>query len=173
MLSLTPIVGNNATGYIQTKTKLRRALKRRDKLLGTILQDVKKANISVNQGSEFPILIGKADTPRLIRVLESVARGLYFHNQGRRFIGTCHVVPGFVTYENESAENLKLSSRRLFDQEKHEWKQHSENPEVFYYLMGTPDRFGLTPMIMTFFSYSEVYVSFQPNGVNLPFDESH
>jgi hypothetical protein len=168
MLCITPIVGNNFTGYIQTKTKIHRAIKRRNKLSTAMLQDVRELKISGSQGNEFPVLFGKADTPRLIRILESVARGLYFHNMGERFIGKCHVIPGFVTFEDEKTENLKLISRLLFGQEKSTRKRYGENPEVFYYEIGTPDKYGFIPLLMMFFDYADVFVSFQPDGVHFP-----
>lgn len=171
MACVTPIVGNNGVGYIQTQTKLRRAFARNDgQLLKLVMPDRKQAMIELPNGSTFPVLIGNANMPRLCRVLEHVARGLYFHIKGERFVGDCHILPSFISFpEDSDLEAIKQISGLMVRQERGDWAIHGENPEIFQFAIGPVDQFGLLPMVMTFFRRADVYVSFQPDGVKRPF----
>jgi len=171
MSCLTPVVGNSGLGYIQTQTKLARALQRNDgRLLNATLHDRRNAKLVTPDGAEFPILVGRPDMPRLCSALEHVARGLYFHRTGKRFIGKCVILPAFVYFAGDpNLELIKQLSRGMVNQEKPDWLTCGDNPAVFQYQMGPPDQFGLIPMLMTFFRGSEVFASFQPKGVMLPF----
>lgn len=170
MTCLTPVVGNNAVGYLQTQTKLHRAVKRTDgRLLDAVIRDPENVTIVTRDGAEFPALIGKADMPRLCNILEHVARGLYFHHTGERFIGRLVVLPAFVKYAgNKNVELIKRLSDMMINQEKNDWNQRGKNQDVFYYQMGPVDQYGLIPMLMRFFGGSDVYIAFQPEGAKLP-----
>lgn len=170
MMCLTSVVGNNALGYLQTQTKLHRAVKRTDgRLLGTAIRDPENATIVTRDGTEFPALIGKADMPRLCNALEHIARGLYFLHTGERFIGKIIVLPAFIKYVGDKdVEIIKQFSGVMINQEIGDWEQRGENQAVFYYRMGPIDQHGLMPMLMTFFGSSDVYVAFLPEGVKLP-----
>jgi hypothetical protein len=170
MACITPIVGTNGVGYIQTQTKVRRALDRRGgRLLDTIIRDSRPATMVAANGTEFPILVGKPDMPRLCRALEHVARGLYFHIRGRRFDGTCHVLPGFVDFTGQpELEVIKRIAVLLMKQEYAEWSLVGENDQIFSCNLGPVDQYGLIPMVMTFFRGLEVYVAFQPERTKLP-----
>jgi hypothetical protein len=170
MACVTPAVGTNSAGYIQTQTKVRRAIDRRGgRLLDTITRDSKPATMVAPNGAEFPILVGKPDMPRLCRALEHVARGLYFHIRGRRFDGTCHVLPGFVYFPGQpELEVIKRIATSLMKQECTTWSLVGENEHIFSCGLGPVDQYGLIPMVMTFFHGIEVYVAFQPEGTKLP-----
>jgi hypothetical protein len=57
----------------------------------------------------------------------------------------------------------------MLRQERGSWICHGQNPDVFRFQFGPTDQYGLLPMVMTFFRGAEVFVSFQPDGVKLPF----
>ena len=171
MACVTPVVGNNGAGYIQTQTKVRRAIEHSDGgLLRTIMPDAKQASLELPDGTRFPILVGQADVQRLCRTLEHVARGLYFHLKQSRFVGKCCVIPSFVRFPEEpKLVVIQELARVMLRQERSSWICHGQNPDVFRFQFGPTDQYGLSPMVMTFFRGAEVFVSFQPEGVKLPF----
>lgn len=171
MACVTPVVGNNGAGYIQTQTKLRRAFDRSDgRLLRAIMPGAKEAGVVMLGGTRFPILVGHADMRRLCCILEHVAHGLYFHVMKSRFIGKCHVIPNFVrSPEDPELAVIQKCARLMFQQERSNWLWCGQNPDVFRFQFGSADQYGLYPMVMTFFQGAEVFVSFQPDGVKLPF----
>ena len=88
MASITPVVGNNGTALVQTKTKLLRAFNRTDgRLFGTAIRNPHSMQLQCPDGKKIPVFFGEADLPRLCRVLEHIGRGLYFHARGERFVG--------------------------------------------------------------------------------------
>jgi len=171
MACITPQVGNNGAGFIQTHTKLKRADQRSDyRLLKSILSDSHEATLALSNKT-FPVLIGRADMPRLCNILEHVARGLYFHATKQRFIGKCYVLPAFISYAgSRGLELTKKLARLLIEQEQDGWSSFGDNPDVFSFRLGPTDQFGFVPMTITFFRGSKVYVSFRPEGVKLPFN---
>lgn len=170
MACITPVVDNNSVGYLQTQTKLNRAINRTEgRLLNTAMHDQKELKIVANNGIGFPVLVGKANMPRLCNILESIARGLYFYEKRERFTGRCCILPRFINYDgNTDIELIKRITALLVNQEKQIWKKGGDNPDVFFYQLGPTDQYGLIPMLMTFFRGTEVYVSFQPEGIKLP-----
>jgi len=171
MACVAPVVGNNGTGYIQTQTKLRRALEHSNgRLLSGILGNMRKASFALPDGTRFPILVGQADVRRLCRALEHVARGLYFHVKRNRFIGKCYVMPSFVRFpQDPDLAVIQELARVMIRQERGSWGCQGHNPSVFTFQFGPMDQFGLLPLVMTFFRGAEVFVSFCPDGVALPF----
>ena len=108
--------------------------------------------------------------PRLCKALEAVARGLYFHTKNKRFKGKVQVLPVFVKYRPGATMDLcQLLAEVHTDQERKNWPEFGENPKIFSCQIGTPDQYGLTSMVMTFYSKAEVLAAFQPKGVHLPF----
>ena len=170
MACITPVVGTNGTGFVQTQTKLRRAISRSGgRLLDISVRNTKPASLVVNDGIRLPILMGTVDMPRLCRALEHVARGLFFHRKGSHFVGKCHVIPGFVQFPDGSGlQVINRLTRLMVMQEQTDWDVHGENEDVFQYRVGPTDQYGLIPMAMTFFRGVNVYVAFQPDGVKPP-----
>lgn len=168
---VTPVVGNNGAGYIQTQTKLRRAFEHSGgRLLGAVMPDAKEATWVRPDGARFPILVGQADVQRLCRAFEHVARGLYFHLRQSRFVGRCRVIPSFVRFpDDRELVVIQELARVMLRQERSNWICHGQNLDVFRFQFGPTDQYGLLPMVMTFFGGAEVFVSFQPDGVELPF----
>lgn len=163
LASISAVVGNNGRAYIQTKTKLARACKRKDGLLKATVRNAKTASLVAPTGEVFSVLIGKPDLQRLERVLEHVARGLFYHEERRPFRGRCIILPGFVTFPQDSKlERIRQSAKLMFRLEGDSWQTRGSNPEVFHYQMGPLDE-GKTPMVMTFFRGAEVFVVFAPD----------
>lgn len=170
MATVTPVVGNNVVGYRQTHTKLKRAVTRgRGRLFRAAMSNARPAILRTRDGADHPVLIGDMDIPRLLSVLEHVARGLYFNSRGERFCGTCSIMPGFVRFDDDPVlEKVKRLCALLIGHDRHGWPTAGDNHEVFHYEIGPMDRFGMTPMVMTFFGNADVYVAFKPDGVVLP-----
>lgn len=169
MVSLAPIVGNNDLAFRHTKTKIQRAHAENPHLANEVISDAQNMSLALPEGVTFPVLLGKPDTPRLCRALEATARGLYFHENGKRFKGKVAVFPSFVKYQPGSTMSIyELLCEKMIAQERHDWEVHGRNPEVFTYQIGSADQYGLIPMVMTFYSRAEVLISFQPKGVRLP-----
>ena len=171
MANVTPTVGNNGAGYIQTKTKLRRAFDRTNlRLLNTTISNAKEALWVSPSGKKFPILVGEPDMPRLIRALDYVVRGIYFHLVGVRFIGQCHIIPDWIKFPKDpNLETSKKMFRRQIVTEKQNWLRFGDNPEIFKFYIGPTDELGFIPMLLVFFRGSYVYVSLQPDGIKTPF----
>jgi hypothetical protein len=171
MACITPNVGNNLAAYVQTGTKLYRAVKRSGgRMLKSVLTDAKPFDLVMPDGTKFPLLVGRPDIPRLCRILEHVARGLYFSVIGRRFVGRCIIFPAFVRFPNGSYQaGIKQLLYLLVSQERGKWAILGENPDIFYFQLGSTDQYGLIPMVMTFFRGTHVMVAFHPEGVELPF----
>ena len=170
MACVTPVVGNNGAGFIQTHTKLRRAFGRNDhRLLDVTIPNAKDGVWVAPNGKKFPVLIGEADMPRLIGTLEHVARGLYFHATKNRFVGICHIIPDWIKFPDPDVETIKLIARMMTAQDRRNWIGYGDNPDVFQFDLGPVDGHGLIPMLITFFRGTKVYVSFQPEGVKPPF----
>lgn len=169
MACLAPVVGNNGTAFIHTNTKLARAQARNQRLIDKTIRDARKVNIVGPDGMTFPTLVGRPDMPRFCRALQTVARGLYFHANGKRFKGKVTVMPSFLNYpRGDMMSVVQLLSQRMFDQERDYWETHGENPQIFSYQIGPVDQYGLIPMVMTFYSRAEVFTAFQPKGVHIP-----
>lgn len=169
MACLAPVVGNNSTAYRHAATKVARARTRNPHLIGDTIREARDFDLRVSDGVSFPVLVGKPDMPRLCRTLQAVARGLYRHARGVRFVGKVVVIPSFVDFMPGSTISvIQVLSQRMIESERRGWEAHGDNPEVFSYQVGPVDQFGLTPMVMTFYSRAEVFTSFQPDGVTLP-----
>lgn len=169
MACLAPVVGNNGTAFLHTITKLARAHARNPHLINDTIREVRDERLVAPNGLTFPVLVGKPDISRLCRTLQAVARGLYFHANGMRFKGKVTVIPSFVNFpRGDTMSVIQLLSRRMIDQERGSWESHGDNSKIFSYQIGPVDQYGLTPMVMTFYSRAEVFTAFQPKGVRLP-----
>jgi len=71
--------------------------------------------------------------------------------------------------KNPNRDKIIALSTLLLEQEKENWPLDGANPQIFSYQFGPIDQYQLRPMIMKFYGSLEVYVSFIPDGVGLPF----
>lgn len=122
MAALTGIVGNAGVAYTQLRTKLARALGRtHGALLDAVMSDREDLIAVAPNGTAMHVLRGHPDMRRLIGCLENVARGIYYHEHGTRFVGRCCVLPMFVEFgqdrEGRAIEMRKQIARPLWEQE--------------------------------------------------------
>ena len=162
MMCLTPIVGNNGVSYVQTRTKLARVVERTNgRILNAVIRNTEELCLVTRNGQEFPVLIGTPDVPRLCAVLEHVARGIYFHHTGARFVGKVTILPAFIKYKKNSAAEIgKKIAGTLIRDFGGDWEFGGKNRDVFYYKIGPTNDQAMIPMIMTFFGAADVYVAF-------------
>jgi hypothetical protein len=169
MACLAPVVGNNGTGFLHTNTKLARSHVRNPCLMSDIMRDPKPLDLVTTDGTTFPVLVGRPDMERLCRTLQAVARGLFFHTHRKRFKGKVTVIPSFVKFPpGKTMSIVQLIAQRMIDQDRTAWQTYGDNPRIFTYQFGPVDQFGMTPMVMNFYSRAEVLAAFQPKGVHLP-----
>lgn len=171
MATLAPILGNNSVGYIHTKTKLGRALTRNSSGLvrAAYGDDTEEHALCSPEGATFPLLKVKTDNHRLLRCFEGIARGIFRLEYGERFVGRCQVFPEFLEYDTSpKLEFYKRILQILDSQELSSIEAVGTNPEVFTYQPGVTDQYGLTPLVMTFYGQSRVFVAYCPEGVTPP-----
>ncbi|MGD9676082.1 MAG: hypothetical protein AB7V19_05300 [Candidatus Bipolaricaulia bacterium] len=134
MASMSSVVGNNGLGFMHTHTKVRRAIYRTSgRLLDAVMHDPRDVALHVRGGAMFPVLLGRADMPRLCRALEHVARGMYFHVFRERFIGKCMIMPDFVTFGGSAdLEVLKKVARLLVSPPRRLRRQPQKRDEAMW-----------------------------------------
>jgi len=168
---LTGIVGNNSIGYFHARTKVYRALKRKNTgFVNAIMKDPKEFVVRTKTGMHFPLLVGHPDYDRLISCFKYIAFGLYFHEFKTRFVGECNFILGFIKYNDANLEKFKEIIEYKYSTESTDWHIKGANPEIFKYQFGTPDNFGLVPLKMTFYGGTIIYASFMGENSKKPFD---
>ena len=167
MASISGVYGNNIYGIAQTKTKVSRALQRNQNLHMSIASNQKYFSIKSENGTEFPMVLGNPNTKRFIKCFEQIAHGIYYHEFDKVFDGVCRVIPGFLKYNDSNIESLQGLMRKKEETDAINWEKKGANPDVFYYQISPPDEFGLISVVLTFFSFTKVYVCFQPNTINI------
>ena len=170
MACLAGIVGNNEVGFVQTKTKVSRAVKRREKLANFIIKDPINFQIKSENGIIFPLQYGSIDNKRLIKCFEHIAYGLYYHEFNKVFDGECGIIPSFLNYKDEEIEKVQEILKKQEEYQAKNWECKGENPEVFYYQIAPRDYLGFIILILTFYETAKVYVSFRESDIEKPFD---
>jgi len=171
MASLAGIIGNNIIGFIHLQTKVKRAIERKKiDFMDSIMQERKPLNLKTSNGTEFSVLIGKADLPRLHSCFDHIAHGVFYHKFGKRFEGKTHILIDFLIYELEETETFKLLCRKRFEMEPQMLKTEGNTPDIFKYEVFDPDNIGMIAMKLTFYGYASVFVAFQPAETAEPQD---
>ncbi len=176
MAALSGYVGNNFLGFIQTQTKVVRAMERREKFRDTFLKDPVPSMIKSANGKSIPTLKGTPDFPRLQRCFENIAHGLYYHHFKKPFDGRIFCIIDFVTYMDEMAERWKFVYRKAFELDEKEFKTEGNSPQIFKYFITKPDEDGAFAMRLTFYEGARVSVSFHspiPGALETQFAESY
>ncbi len=75
MVSIAGIVGNNLFGYLQTQTKVDRAIRRKSKdfLNKEIIKNYKNQTLNSKSGKKYPVLYGNPNYERLINCFEHIS----------------------------------------------------------------------------------------------------
>ena len=168
MASISGVAGNNICGFVQTKTKLYRAFQRNPNLEKSIASNQKDFSIKSENGTELPMALGNPDTKRLIKCFKQISHGIYYHEFNKVFDGVCGVIlGGFLKYNDSNINSIQGLMRKKEETYAINWEKKGANPDVFYYQISPPDEFGLISVVLTFFSFTKVYVDFQPNTINI------
>ncbi|MGZ3863109.1 MAG: hypothetical protein ACXVPN_04835 [Bacteroidia bacterium] len=168
--ALAGIVGNNIVAYYHNKTKVRRSLERKtgEKSVKTILQNPMSTTWTDKNGITHEVFQGEFDSERLFNSFESIAYGLYYYEKKEVFKGQISIVPGFVKSNNQLSEQKRLLCEKTFERDSKNWPIKGDNPEVFFYQMGSADEYGLIPLKITFYQGTSIYVTFIPHKSKLP-----
>jgi hypothetical protein len=105
------------------------------------------------------IVLAQADVPRLEKEFELIARGLYFHEYGKRFEGKCTIMTNFVVFvgrEDRMREACRRTIKKLVAKEKGGWIWRGANTEVFDYHVEESDGVGM--VVLRFFQGVEIYI---------------
>lgn len=133
----------NSVALRQVETKLARALRRDATLFSYIDQDAKDVTVvDSHTGRAHEAVQLTADGPRLARIFDLIARGLFRAHFGQSWLGTVDVHPDFIDFpeapdqESRTAARVTLfnGAERLFAPE----HRHGENPDVFCFKVHEP-----------------------------------
>jgi len=171
MVSIAGIIGNNSIGYFHHRGKVTRALKRTSfKLLSKVFFKRKSVKLNIRSNKFLDVIVGTPDYARLMNCFTHIAYGIYMHRFGERFVGQIKVVPGFLFSPDKNSENFRKFIQHKCRLELVDKKRNGENADVFYYQFTDVDKNGLLGLKMCFYGGVDVYVSYRPEGVSLPFD---
>lgn len=175
MVAIAGIVTNNDLGYMQTITKVNRALKRKsiDFLGKAVLKNLKVTTIKSIEGYDFPVLFGNPDRYRMVKCFEHIVYGLYFHENKERFKGEVKILMGFIQHERKDLQTFTDFIRKRFELEDLRLDIKGNNPDVFKYQFCAPDNNGIIGFKLTFYGGTEVFGSMLPEGFEKPFDLGH
>jgi hypothetical protein len=171
LVCLAGNVGNNVVGYVQTKTKVSRALARKHKaFLNEVIRDAEELVLKADDGGEFPVLKGSPNHERLSNCFEHIAYGLFYHEHGRVFDGECRTLIGFLNYEEDRMNRLNELTQAKFEEETKTLPWKGANPVVFKYKFAPPDQFGFISLRIIFYGGTDVFTAFLPSGTAVPQD---
>lgn len=129
---------NNSVGHAQAATKVLRAFKRASGLAQRVLGTTRSILVEeIGTGKVEQTVAVKIDDARLSNALEHIARAIYFHHFGKRWIARVRTFPEFLMLldlpsaleRNERFEALRHSANELFASS----ERHGANQDVFFY----------------------------------------
>lgn len=171
LICLAGNVQNNVIGYVQTKTKVARALSRKRKdFMNEVIRNAEQLVIKSDDGTEFPVYKGAPNHQRLWDCFEHIAYGLYFHTQGSVFKGECRTLIGFLHYHEDYLNKVNELTLARFEEETKNVPWIGANQAVFKYKFAPVDDHGLVSMRMIFYGGTDVFTVFIPPDTNLPGD---
>lgn len=156
MVTLSGKVGNNRLAYAQTLTKVERSIKRNSKLL-----NIKKSEVIKIKDKELPVLWVNVDNYKLNHSFESIARGLYYHENSKTFKGKITIVSKIFNHPDDpDGTEFNIRSSKMLENERKNWKTEvkGENKEVFSYQFSPIDGFMTQTIALNFFEGIDVYV---------------
>jgi hypothetical protein len=156
MVTLSGKVGNNGLAYVQTLTKIERSRKRNSKLL-----DIENSEIIKLDEKEFPVLWVNVDTQKLNYSFESIARGLYYHENNKSFKGELTTVSKLFYHPNDSnGTEFNIRASKMIEGERIHWNTEVKgvNKEVFSYQFSPIDDFKTQTLALNFFEGIDVYI---------------
>jgi hypothetical protein len=78
------------------------------------------------------------------------------------------IIPGYFHKKDITARNFNQFIRDKTELELKDVKKYGSNNEVFYYQFTKEDQFGLFLLKICLYGGIDTYISFIPEGVNLP-----
>lgn len=172
MMSIAGIFGNNFVGLAHANTKVDRALRRKRAAFfnKVVLRNAKSHVTTLTPEKKLPVLIGSPDVDRFFRCFESIAYGLYFHENKTVFKGKVDMVFGFISYEDHDTNTFVDLIKKKSTLDERVLDVKGENPLVFQYQFFSPDELDFISLKLTFYGGTEVFISFQPEGRLIPFN---
>ncbi|MCM3359376.1 hypothetical protein [Psychrobacillus sp. MER TA 171] len=156
MVTLSGKVGNNGLAYVQTLTKIERSRKRNIKLL-----DIEKSDVIKVNNKELPVLWINVENQKLNHSFESIARGLYYHENNKSFKGKITVVSEiFYHPDDPNGTEFNIRGSKLIESERKHWNTEVKgvNKEVFSYQFSPIDGFKTQTLALNFFEGIDVYI---------------
>lgn len=162
-------IANNSFAFKQFSTKIMRAYNRRPGLMKSMVKDSQDVIAVDEVGTAFNTLMVKADTARINKCFDQIARALYFYEFNEQFNGHCRFLYDWmikpetnfsVVVKNGDKEKSALEHvKAYFSKLDH----RGSNPEVFNYFFEEPDERGLVALSMQLYGGSNVFIAFVPN----------
>ena len=169
MISTAGIIGNNSVGYQHKFGKVERAIRRSsNKLLEKVFIKKQHYTVKTQNNKYIEVIWGTPDYKRLLSCYKHISYGIYYHHFGKRFIGKLKIIPGYFHKEDINARNFNQFIRDKTELELKDIKKNGSNDEVFYYQFTEEDQFGLFLLKICLYGGIDTYISFIPEGVNLP-----
>lgn len=156
MVCLGSKVGNNGIAYVQTNTKIKRAIERNPKLI-----DVQGEDYFSIAGRKFPVLLIRVDNYRLMNSFEAIARALVFYEFKFHYRGRCCVISDiFLSPDDQRSTSFQIASFSLISKERIYWRTPTKggNPMIFRYQFSNADVFGTFTVALEFYERTVVYV---------------
>jgi hypothetical protein len=171
MASLAGTHRNNEIGFLHKLTKVERAIKRNRTLMDRVI--LKKEELyRFEHAGKFThqILWGKPDLPRLNKCFDRIARGLHLYHFGTRFKGRVMMHPAFLRFDNQGRETFNEFLKHRTEIDLRGKPSIGANPDVFFFQVTDPDRFGIYMARLCFYGGVEVYTVFLPKGSEQPYN---
>lgn len=175
MVAIAGVVGNNELGYMQTISKVNRALRRKssDFLSKAVMRNLRVTTVKSIDGYEFPVLFGNPNHSRLVGCFEQIIRGLYYHENNKKFFGKVSILLGFIHDTKKDNQTFLEFIRKRFELEDLRLEAKGNNPEVFTYQFCAADDNGVIEFKLIFYGGTEVFGAMIPEGTQTPYDLVH
>lgn len=163
-------IANNSVAFDQFSTKVMRAYKRRPALMKALVSESRNVIAVDEGGTAFNTLIVKADTTRINKCFDQIARAMYFHEFNRQFSGHCRFLHDWMIVPDSKFEVVVTDGDKEINALEHvkayfsKLDHNGSNPEVFKYHFEEPDNRGLIALSMQFYGGSNVFIAFVPNA---------
>jgi len=123
--------------------------------------------IELEDNQFVDVIWGTPDQQRLERSFDHICRGLYYHENSRKFEGRTKSVLGFTKVDRETPREFQRMLREQAEVELADKARIGANPEVFSYRFTDPDEHGMFLVQMQFYGGLDIYSSFIPDGTDL------
>jgi hypothetical protein len=169
LISLAGIIGNNSIGYAHKFTKVNRSIHRSSfRVLDEALKNQKVELLELGPNKFIDVIWGTPDYARLFGCFDHIARGLHFHEFGKRFVGSTKPLIGYTCETESNPLEFKRLIKDKVTAELSGKQRIGANPDIFTYQFTDPDQFGLFLVHLQFYGGMDVYVGFIPESTEPP-----